>query len=304
MRAVLPTVIAVLVAASSVASPVRGAETEPHSTRFTRQNDVVYRIVGKKELRLDIAMPTGGGPYPAIVYIHGGGWIYGNRSWYDWEIEEAARRGFVAATITYRLSKSRDDGQSINGFPAALEDVKAAIRFLRANDEAYAIDSRRIGVVGESAGGHLALMAGLTKPSDGFEGDPPDGAPSSEVQAVVNLSGATDLGSLWKTSRTVRPVLVILLSGNPETSADLYRKASPIYYARKDAPPILTIHGTDDSLIPHVQALRLNAAIRAKGGRHALFSLRGAGHRFDGNDYNQSVNATFRFLRAALKPRD
>ncbi|MGC1272354.1 MAG: alpha/beta hydrolase [Planctomycetaceae bacterium] len=270
-------------------------------SEITFHDDVTYRIVGEQELKLDLAVPPGDGPFPAIVFVHGGGWIMGNRSRYWYETEEAARRGFVAATISYRLSRTGVETPSVDGFPAALEDVKAAIRFLRSNSKEFRIDPKRIGIVGESAGGHLALLAGLTQPSDGFEGSPPKNAPSSAVQAVVNVSGATDLAPLWQSSERIRPVLVILLGGNPQTESAVYGTASPVTYARKDAPPILTIHGASDSLVPAQQARRLDAAVKKAGGRHTLLILPEAGHRLRGDQYRYSLFVTFDFLSKMLR---
>ena len=268
---------------------------------FTLQQDVTYRVVDETPLKLDLAIPTGPGPFPAVVFVHGGGWIMGHRSRYAYEIEEAARQGFVAATITYRLSKTGVDTPSVDGFPAALEDVKAAIRYLRTNHKELHVDPKRVGVVGESAGGHLALMAGLTRPSDGFEGSPPADAASSEVQAVVNVSGATDLTALWRSSERVRPALVVLLGGTAVARSEAYRKASPVAYARKDAPPILSIHGSHDGVIPVGQAQRLEEAITKAGGRHTVVILKDAGHRLRRDDYRRSVYTTFHFLTWALK---
>lgn len=294
MRRLAFAVLAVL----SLYQQAAVAADEPSEITF--REDITYRIVNEQELKLDLAMPTGDGPFPAIVFVHGGGWIMGNRSRYWYETEEAAQRGFVAATISYRLSKTGIDTPSVDGFPAALEDVKAAIRFLRSNRHEFRIDAKRIGVVGESAGGHLALLAGLTQPSDGFEGSPPKNVPSSSVQAIVNISGATDLAPLWKSSERIRPVLVILLGGTPQAEADAYRRASPIQYARKDAPPILTIHGASDSLVPAQQARRLDAAVKKAGGRHTLLILPETGHRLRGDQFRYSLFVTFDFLSKML----
>lgn len=267
----------------------------------TVHEGVVYRVIDGRELQLDLAVPNGDGRFPAIVFLHGGAWMTGDRSRFRDEIEVAARREFVGATITYRLAKTGPDTPSVDGFPAALEDVKAAVRFLRANAAQYHIDADHIGVAGESAGGHLALLAGLTRPADGFDGEPSADAPSSAVQAVYNAYGPTDLTALTEENPRSRPVLVVLLGAAPELAPERYREASPVAYAHRDAPPILTIHGTGDGLVPVSQAHRLDAALKQAGAEHRLVILNG-GHGFGGR-HAARLHATFyRFFARTLKP--
>ena len=163
------------------------------------ERDILYGQAGDTKLKLDLAKPEGDGPFPAIVFIHGGGWLGGHRNAYRSAIEEAARRGYVAVTISYRLVQFEEPvTESTKGdpiFPAQVHDAKAAVRWLRANAEKYDVDPERIGVTGASAGGHLSLMVGLTDAEDGLEGDSGSPDQSSRVQAVVNMFGPTELAS-------------------------------------------------------------------------------------------------------------
>jgi acetyl esterase/lipase len=132
-----------------------------------------------------------------LVFIHSGGWRHhGNRQATSWETELAAERGYVAVTVDYRLLSGSEGIKTNDPFPAQLHDVKCAVRWLRGNAEQYNIDPARIGVYGCSFGGYLALMLGLTDLSDAMEGECGNLNLSSEVQAVVNMSGLTDLPSL------------------------------------------------------------------------------------------------------------
>ena len=136
--------------------------------------------------------------FPAIVFIHGGGWYQGSRQGYRGQIMEAARRGYVAATISYRLMKFDEEKNETTtaapNFPAQIHDAKAAIRWQRANANNYHVDPDRIGVTGGSAGGHLSLLVGLTDARSNLEGDGGNPDQSSRVQAVVKGAVALCVG--------------------------------------------------------------------------------------------------------------
>ncbi len=267
----------------------------------TVRNDVTYRTVDGRPLKLDIAIPPGDGPFPALVFVHGGGWVSGNRGRYSQAIRHAAGRGYVAATVSYRLSQMGAGETSIDPFPAALQDVKSAIRFLRANAADYKLDPNRIGVVGDSAGGHLALMAGLTRPADGLDGDGPADAPPSDVQAVANLFGPSDFETFAAKDGVTAILLRAVIGAKVGDRPDLYRRASPIRYVRRDAPPILTLHGTADVIVPVQQSQAFDAAVKQAGGRHELVLLDGAGHGFRGPTAERAGDLIYAFFDRELK---
>src|SRR5262245_50768799 len=149
------------------------------------ERDIVYGKGGRVELRLNLALPEGKGPFPAVVCIHGGGWYQGQRQDMDFMTEVLARRGYVAATVSYRPAPGAR-------FPAQIEDCKAAVRWLRANARRYHINPGRIGATGPSAGGHLACLLGVTGKKDRLEGGGGNPGHSSRVQAVVSFFGRTD----------------------------------------------------------------------------------------------------------------
>ncbi len=290
------------------AAPLQAAEV-------VVEKDIVYGTGGGKDLKLNLARPEHpNGLLPAIVYIHGGGWRYGDRKDYQTEIEEAARRGYVAVTVTYRLSDPDPSGKPRNPFPAQIEDVKCAIRWLRANAEKYHVDPDRMGATGGSAGGHLSLLVGVTGTGLGpfaapqangrhanFEGNGGHAGISSRVQAVVNYFGPTDLARLHATSKRAAGLLENLLDGPPEKAAALYKAASPITYVSKDDPPTLTIHGTADPVVPVEQATEFDAAMKKAGASHTLLLLEGEQHGFTRKGSQTAREATFKFFDAHLK---
>jgi len=290
------TLIRTALGADSV--PDARAESPPAPKVFEA---VTYRTIDDRPLKLDVAAPPGQGPFPAIVMLHGGSWITGDRSRFRDEIEEAAWRGFVGVTVSYRLCRTGEDTPSVDGFPAQVHDVKAEIRFLRSNADRFRIDPERIGVAGESAGGHIALLVGLTRPEDGLEGEVDSNDPPSTVQAVVNVFGPTDLRALARDNPTTTPGLVMLLGAAPEVMPEKYGEASPTSYVRKGAPPVLTIHGTADGLVPVSQARRLDGAFKKAGAKHELLLLYGSGHGFGGVHALRAQQSFYQFFERNLK---
>jgi len=215
------------------------------------QRDLPYREGKSAAWKLDLAYPKERGlkPRPALVIIHGGGWIEGDKSsftsleyWAPGNIIDFAKLGFVAATINYRMSREAP-------FPAALEDCKCAVRWLRAHAKDYHVDVNRIGAWGNSAGGHLALLLGMTEKANGLEGDGPYQEQSSLVQAVISDSGPVDLDFRKAGNSGLAKVISQFLAGPEETLVDRIRKASPASYIKKDLPPFLLIYGTADSQV-------------------------------------------------------
>lgn len=274
-----------------------------HAGQIVVEKDVVYGTGGSRQLKLDLARPEQSDvALPALIFIHGGGWTGGDRKMYEGEIERAAKHGYVAATITYRLTDpDKVSHKPRNPFPAQIEDVKCAIRWLRANAEKYHVDPNRIGVTGGSAGGHLSLLAGVTGQSNQFDGNGGNPGVSSQVQAVVNFFGPTDLPHLHASSKPAAGVVELLLNGPPEKSPELYKAASPITYVSKDAPPTLTIHGTADPVVPVDQATEFDAAMKKAGASHQLLLLEGEKHGFTQKGNKAAGEAMYKFFDAHLR---
>jgi acetyl esterase/lipase len=267
---------------------------EPPSLELVR--DLVYGTGGSRELKLDLARPRGDGPFPAVICLHGGGWVGGERNQMEQTIKVLASHGYVGVTPDYRLAPA-------DPFPAAIEDCKAAVRWLRANAARFNIDPDRIGALGFASGGHLACLLGVTEKSDGLEGKGGQAGESSRVQAVVSFFGPTDLTRSDWDSEVKEKNLVPLLGGTPEQRPEAYRKASPQNYARKGAPPFLFFHGVDDKVVPPSHSQDLAEKLSAAGGSARVVLVEGEGHGFHGEKLRTSLARLMVFLDDNLKSK-
>jgi acetyl esterase/lipase len=235
--------------------------------------DVEFGKVGDRALELDLYAPVKRSKLvPGLIFIHGGAWKGGNKDMYRPYAVRYAQRGYVVASISYRLSKEAP-------FPAAVEDAKCAVRWMRANAGKYAVDPNHICVLGGSAGGHLAMMVGYSSDRKELEGS--GGCPdvSSKVQAVVNIYGPCDLTVPGiRDADTVRQ----FLGGKTYDEArDLYEQASPLFHLTKDDPPTLILHGTLDSLVPIGQSDKLAERLKKLGVPYVYDRLEGWPHVMD-----------------------
>ncbi len=260
------------------------------------ETDVVFGKAGGRELKLDLAMPKeGDGPFPAVVCVHGGGWVGGDRKQMAATVQVLARRGFVAVTPDYRTAPA-------HRFPAQLEDCKAAVRWLRANAAKYKVNPDRIGAVGFSAGGHLACLLGVTDKGNGLEGTGGNPDVSSRVQAVVSFFGPTDLTVKFWGPTAERENLVPLLGGTLADKPEAYRKASPMSYAGANAPPFLFFHGSADRTVPPQQSYDLAARLRAAGVEARVITVEGEGHGWRDEKLLYNLAEMVLFFNHKLKP--
>lgn len=211
---------------------------------ITAKLDVVYADYGQRQMHLDLFQPKElAKPLPVLVVIHGGGWQKGDKSKFRAMAQQLALKGWITAAIEYRLSGEAQ-------FPAALHDCKAAIRWLKANAKQYHIDPNRIGLVGGSAGGHLAALVAATGKEKSLEGNGGNAEQSSAVQAAVILGGPTDL--TWEpiVERTRRnpqqSFSVKFLGSTYDKNPAVYRLASPVTHVDKNTPPLLFFDGQRD----------------------------------------------------------
>ena len=257
--------------------------------------DIEYTNPDGQHLQLDLARPkTGDGPFPAVLCIHGGGFRAGSRQGYDGLCIRLAEQGYVAATASYRLAPKYQ-------FPAAIHDVKAAVRWLRANAKKYKIDPNRIGVTGGSAGGHLAQFLGVTADVKQFEGDSGNPGQSSRVVCVVNYYGPSDFTKSYGKSVDAAQVLPLWLGGNLEQARKKHILASPLSWVTPNAAPTLCIHGTQDKYVAHEQAVWIIDRLKSAGVEADLLTLEGAGHGFRGKDAERAEKAMFAFFDKHLK---
>jgi len=256
---------------------------------------IEYSNPDDTHLQLNLARPgQGGGPFPAVLCIHGGGFRAGKRESYDALCVKLAARGYVAATITYRLAPQHK-------FPAAVHDTKAAVRWFRANAKAYKINPDKIGVTGGSAGGHLAQFLAVTANVPQFEGNGGNANQSSQVTCVVNVYGPSDFTQSYGKSVDAHEVLPLWFGSNLEQSRGLHIQGSPLYWVTPSAAPTLCIHGTDDKYVAHEQAVWLIDKLKAANVEAELLTLPGAGHGFKGPDAEKSEAAMMAFFDKHLK---
>jgi acetyl esterase/lipase len=258
------------------------------------ERDIVYGKGGDEELKLDLAKPKQDkGPYPAVVCLHGSGWRFGTRQEMNGIMESLAHMGYVGVTVSYRLAPAAQ-------FPAQIEDIKAAVRWLRANSEKYQINRDRIGVVGFSAGGHLACLLGATDAKDGLEGNGGNPEQSSRVQAVVSFCGPTDFTTRDWPEDVEKGLVEPFLGGTFKDKPEVYKRASPINYVTADDPPFLLIHGIKDPLIPVDQAKRFLDKLQ-EAGVSVQLNLENGGHGWEGPAMERSVREILSFLDERLK---
>jgi acetyl esterase/lipase len=225
----------------------------------TVDHDVTYCTINAEDLGMDIHYPVSPGPWPVLLFVHGGGWSEGDKADVD---ASPTAAGFLVASINYRMYPDQR-------FPAMIEDVKCAIRFLRAHASQYNLDPQRIGLIGHSAGGHLVALAGLADASAGWDvGQYLE--ESSRVQAVVDIAGPSDL------SRAFPDWVNELLQG--VFGPGQLVSASPVTYASPDDPPFLIIHGDADPLVPVEQAYLLQEALLDANVPVELLIVQNGGH--------------------------
>ena len=239
------------------------------------RKNVRYGDAGKRPLRLDLYSPKVlAQPVPGLIFIHGGGWKHGKKEDYRPYGLTFAQKGYVVASVQYRLS-----GEA--RYPAAIHDVKAAVRWMRSHAESIGVDPDRIGVAGGSAGGHLAMMLGYTSGVSTFDGNSGHEGVSSRVQAVVNIYGPTDLTTEFARQRSSGSLLRGFFGGTYDEKSSLYEQASPIRYVTPDDPPTLVLHGTIDDVVPINQADLLAAKLQETGVPYIYDRLPGWPHAMD-----------------------
>lgn len=243
----------------------------------TKIPDIPY----KGNLLADLYIPESfERPLPTIIWLHPGGWIAGDRRTGPDLARFIAERGFAIVSIDYRLSR-----EAI--FPAALEDVKAAIHWVRSVAGEYGFGTDRIGLWGASAGGHLAALAALSDPV-------------LDIRAVVDCYGPTDLMKMGPTHCRPTSFESRFFGAPIDTVPDLVRQANPACYARPDAPPFLLLHGTEDTDVIPDQSVLLYEALAAVGADATLYLIDGLGHGFITDDF--AANTTGRVRVRESRP--
>lgn len=264
---------------------------------------VVHRAIsyckgGQKDLLLDVVEPTDrSAKRPAILFVHGGGWMAGGREDYFPLMMSVASKGYVTASIDYRLSQ-----EAI--FPAQVEDVKCAVRWLRAHADEYGVDPAHIGAVGGSAGAHLVAMAAATENTREYEGAGGYADQPSNLQAMVLHGGIYDLRPAV-VSATIREdtrgVAYMLIGRASWHDSKAFEAASPFMRVTKDSPPVLLLHGREDDIVSVTQSVMMEQKMKKAGTDARLVIIPEAGHMDFGKNPDEIGRIFFDFLDKNLK---
>ncbi|HUM07062.1 MAG TPA: alpha/beta hydrolase [Terriglobales bacterium] len=272
--------------------------------RFEVQTNIVYHTANNYENKLDVYRPAEAkGPTPVVIVIHGGGWVEGTKEERVLEMMPYLQMGFAAVNVEYRLGR-------VSLAPAAVEDCRCALHWVFAHAKEYNFDPQRVVLQGGSAGGHLALITGMLTPAAGFDRECRgtenywSGAPGTNgdprVAAIVNWFGITDV--LDELHGPNAKGYAVVWLGNQANADEIAKRVSPINYVTGNTPPIITIHGDRDSLVPYSQAVRLHKALDAAKVPNQLLTVPGADHGGYTYEQNQKAWSAIRqFLQENVK---
>ena len=313
MRKFLPLLL-LLSATLSVAQTASQNDISSFTADLVRYQvtpNIVYQTLNNYEAKLDVYTPPQPPqgtqpppPTPVVVIIHGGGWIAGTKEALALQVVPYLQMGFAAVNVEYRLAKS-------SPAPAAVEDCRCALHWVFTNAKKYNFDPTRVVVTGGSAGGHLALTTGMLTPKDGFDkqcwsgtenvwSQNPGTDADPRVAAIVDWFGIADV--LDETHGANAKGYAVIWIGNQPNADEIAKRVSPINYVNKNNPPIITIHGDKDPLVPYEQSVKLHKALDAAGVPHQLVTIPGGSHGGFTSEENQKAWAAIReFLKKNVK---
>jgi acetyl esterase/lipase len=289
---------AAVVALTLAAAPVASKPPPPRemleaaallATQYRVEPNIVYLTVGSWDGKLDLYLPRRptGAVAPAVITIHGGGWLTGSKDEVALDVLPYLAMGFAVVNVDYRLL-------AVAPAPAAVQDCRCALRWVVRHATQYGIDAGRLVLAGSSAGAHLALMAALAPPSAGLDGLCP-GNEELRVAAIVNFFGVVDVADLLSPPNQ-RGFAVGWIGERPDRDK-VARWLSPITYVKGGAPAILTVHGDADPVVPYQQALRLHRALDQAHVPNRLYTVPGGHHGdFRGSEVLRVTHAVRDFL--------
>lgn len=275
--------------AQSSDAAIWAAQSQSH---YAVRPNIVYGTQSGVENKLDVYQRRdGNAPHATVIFIHGGGWIAGTKEASTMSILPWLEMGWTVVNVEYRLSH-------VALAPAAVEDCLCALRWVVTHAKEYNFDPGRLVVTGESAGGHLALTTGMIPASAGFDRQCPGGGFAGsgpglpKVSAIVNWYGITDVNDLLE-GPNERSYAVEWFGSLPNRE-ELARRLSPLTYVRRDLPPILSIQGDADPIVPYTQSTRLRDALTNAGAPNQLYTVAGGGHGNFKADDRVKIYATIR----------
>jgi len=252
------------------------------------QPDITYGVANNYTLKLDVwqrkdqklAAPT-------LIYYHGGGWIFGDRTGSTLFFLPFLEMGWNVINVEYRMA-------SVSLAPAAVEDCRCALRWAIRNAKQYNIDVNRIVLTGHSAGGHLSLITGMLPEGTGLDNNC-DGTETLKVAAIINWFGISDVADLVQGPN--RRNYAAMWMGSQPDALTIAKRVSPLTYVRAGLPPVLSIHGDADLVVPYDQSTRLHRALTAAGVPNELVTIKGGGH---GQFTNAELEEAYQKIRAFL----
>jgi acetyl esterase/lipase len=294
MKRLIATIIFTIFTAAYVAAQSTTPSLLTIADRYWMQPDVVYGGANNTALKLDIWYPRDNpNPTPTVIFIHGGGWIFGSKEGAVYQLLPYLEKGWRAVNVEYRMA-----GNSLA--PGSVEDTRCALRWVFRNAKQYNFDTTKIVLTGQSAGGHLSLITGILP-----EGTPLDnrcyadakyGDVPMKVAAIVNWYGIADVNDLIAGPNLKN--YAAMWMGSMPNAAEVAKSVSPLTYVRSGLPPIITIHGDKDDVVPYAHATRLKDALDKAKVPNQLVTIPGGGHgMFTKAQYETAYTEIWRFLR-------
>jgi acetyl esterase/lipase len=269
------------------------APTSPFSTdagaRYWVQPDIVYGSANNTPLKLDVWYPNAvKSPTPTLVYIHGGGWIFGTKETSVLEFLPFLEKGWRVVNVEYRMASN-------SHAPAAVEDTRCALRWVFQNAKQWNFDTTKIVLTGHSAGGHLSLITGMLPKGTTLDNNC-YGDEDLKVAAIINWFGISDVNDLIDGPNVKNYAMMWM--GSQKDPAEIARSVSPLTYVRAGLPPIISIHGDKDNVVPYSQSVRLHKALTEAKVKNELVTISGGGHGdFTRAEFIRAYDAIWKFLK-------
>ncbi len=262
--------------------------------RYWMQPDVVYGSANSTALKLDIWYPRDNPtPTPTLIYIHGGGWIFGSKEGAVYQLLPYLERGWRVVNVEYRMA-----GNSLA--PGSVEDTRCALRWVYRNAKQWNFDTTKIVLTGHSAGGHLSLITGMMPDGTALDNrcyaDAKSGDVPMKVAAIVNWYGISDVNDLIQ-GPNVKNYAAMWMGSMPN-AAEVAKSVSPLTYVRSGLPPIITIHGDKDDVVPYSHATRLHEGLTKTSNVNKLVTIKGGGHgMFTQPEHVMAFDEIWKFLK-------
>ena len=297
-KRIIVILASLLIAVACAAAQAQDKSTTPLlltiADRYWMQPDVVYNTANNTPLKLDIWYPRDNStPTPTVVFIHGGGWIFGSKEGAVYQLLPYLERGWRVVNVEYRMASN-------SLAPAAVEDTRCALRWIVRNAKQWNFDTSKIILTGQSAGGHLSLITGMLPDGTPLDNrcyaDAKYGDVPIKVAAIVNWYGISDVNDLIQgpNLKNYAPMWM----GSQTNAAEIAKSVSPLTYVRPGLPPIITIHGDKDDVVPYTQAVRLRDALDKAHDFNKLVTIPGGGHGlFTQQQYETAWAEIWKFLK-------